>query len=387
MTGEQGPQGEQGIQGPAGPKGDTGATGATGPQGAQGLQGIQGIPGVAGANGAQGPQGEQGIQGLKGDTGATGPAGPQGPPLTYLGYWDGSYTYRVGDVVSYNGSSYISMYPMNLDNSPEGFAPFAFSMPWWGLLAAKGDTGATGATGDTGPQGPQGIQGVQGDQGIQGPIGLTGATGDTGAQGPKGDVGATFQGLWNPEASYSVGDVVYYLGSSYVSLTNLNSNIAPDDGFPWTLLAAKGDTGATGPTGDTGPQGPQGIQGPQGLTGDTGPQGPQGDTGATGPMGPQGPQGDTGPQGPMGPSIADTRNVISHTVSVTAGTQATVVATCGVDEVAIGGGGQATDANASMNASWPSGTRTWSVTFWNNSAGPVDVTSFVICVAATNNPV
>lgn len=95
------------------------------------------------------------------------------------------------------------------------------------------------------------------------------------------------RGTWNSGTSYTIGDIVDRLGSSYAAKTN-NTNKAPESNpNDWALLAEKGATGA---------QGPQGPQGPQGETGPQGDQGPQGDAG------PQGPQGDTGPQGPDGVS-------------------------------------------------------------------------------------
>src|SRR6185437_5378396 len=87
-------------------------------QGLQGLQGIQGVPGATGATGATGSAGPQGIQGIQGPigpagptgpTGAVGAAGPQGPPVSFQGAWSSATAYAVGDAVSFNGSSYISL--------------------------------------------------------------------------------------------------------------------------------------------------------------------------------------------------------------------------------------------------------------------------------------
>ena len=57
------------------------------------IQGPQGIPGI------------QGIQGVPGDPGAT---GPQGQGFTYQGNWDNGTTYFPYDVVTYQGSTYIT---------------------------------------------------------------------------------------------------------------------------------------------------------------------------------------------------------------------------------------------------------------------------------------
>ncbi|MGY4714300.1 BclA C-terminal domain-containing protein [Bacillus amyloliquefaciens] len=107
--------------------GPTGATGPTGPAG-----------GPAGPTGAIGPAGATGPTGPTGPTGVTG-AGLQGivafNPLI-------APTYTPGQVVLYNGSSYVA----NV-NSPVG-TPGASAD--YTLLAAAGSTGATGGTGPTG---------------------------------------------------------------------------------------------------------------------------------------------------------------------------------------------------------------------------------------------
>lgn len=58
-------------------------------------------------------------------------------------------------------------------------------------------------------QGPQGFTGATGATGATGSQGSTGPTGATGPQGSTGLSGrSVFQGLWNTNASYSVGDEV-----------------------------------------------------------------------------------------------------------------------------------------------------------------------------------
>ena len=71
-------------------------------------------------------------------------------------------------------------------------------------------------------------------------------TGPTGIQGPTGPQGTSFD--WNGDYSdtftYSLGDVVYYQGSSYISITSSNIGLLPDSStISWEVLALKGDTG------------------------------------------------------------------------------------------------------------------------------------------------
>lgn len=321
-AGTIGPIGPQGPQGIAGPVGLTGATGATGPSGAPvsfrgtwttgtsyflgdavfyngssyislsnanfnntptggspwallAQQGVTGATGPAGPAGLQGTIGNTGPAGPQGITGITGPTGPAGPPVSFQGTWTNLTTYVTGDAVFFNGSSYVSLSTGNVGNTPTGGVP-------WALLAQQGGIGPAGPTGATGPTGAIGPAGPTGPQGIQGVAGIAGATGPTGPP-------VSFQGTWTSLSTYSLGQAVFYNGSSYVSVQNGNLNNTPTNGIPWALLAQQGVTGATGPTG------------PTGLTGATGATGPTGSTGLTGATGATGP---TGPTGATGPSVA-----------------------------------------------------------------------------------
>lgn len=185
LEGSAGPQGAQGLQGPAGP------------QGPPGPQGVPGIPGIPGAAGPQGPQ------------------GPQGPPISFQGLWNNATVYNTGDVVFYNGSSYIAL------SSNTNILPASGSTAW-ALLAQQG---ATGAAGPAGSQGPTGLIGPPGPQG------LTGLTGPAGPQGPAGTT-LTGEGAWNSTTAYAPGNFVAFNGSSYLAVTG-NSNAEPDTSNDW----------------------------------------------------------------------------------------------------------------------------------------------------------
>ena len=186
-----------GNTGPAGPIGATGATGATGSIGPQGIQGPVGNIGPAGPTGATGATGLTGPIGPTGATGATGPAGatgPQGPPVSFQGAWNIATTYALGDAVSFNGSSYISLVAGNV-----GFQPDISNVKW-ALLAQAGATGSTGATGPAGPTGP------------------TGATGATGPAGPAGSGSHIF-----------MASVILGQANSTTEFFSLNSSYDPSN--------------------------------------------------------------------------------------------------------------------------------------------------------------
>ncbi|WP_316275758.1 BclA C-terminal domain-containing protein [Bacillus velezensis] len=163
------------------------------------LDSISNIPTLAGPTGATGPTGAIGPAGATGPTGPIGPTGVTGAGLQGIVAFNPltAPTYTTGQVVLYNGSSYVA----NV-NSPSG-APETSAD--YTLLAAAGSTGATGSTGPTGVTGvtggtgSTGITGVTGPTGVTGVTGGTGSTGITGVTGPTGVTGAT--GITGPPGS------------------------------------------------------------------------------------------------------------------------------------------------------------------------------------------
>jgi hypothetical protein len=214
--------GAVGIQGPQGLVGPAGPPGLTGPQGATGAAGPMGATGPAGAQGAQGPAGAQ---------------GPQGPAVAnFRGNYSATTNYALHDAASFNGSTYVSLVNANLGNAPN------VSLAQWAVLAAQGSAGS------------------QGSQGPAGAAGATGAVGATGATGPAGPP-ASFQGAWQLSASYAVGAVVGFAGSSYVALT-ANVGRQPDVSPTfWAVLAQAGTAGTPGAAGSQGPAGAPGAVG------------------------------------------------------------------------------------------------------------------------------
>jgi hypothetical protein len=239
--------------------------------------------------------------------------------MIYKSIWSSITTYNIDDVVHYNGSSYISLQNSNINNIPTD------SVSSWALIA-KGSTGPTGATGAIGPMG---ATGQQGSIGPTGPIGPTGVQGITGSTGPTG---IRWRASWSSLTTYSLNDVVFYNGNSYIAILGSNLNRQPDVSITWWTVMTQGSTGPTGPigpqgiqgpSGPTGPQGAQGIQGNQGIQGPTGPTGQQGLIGPTGPQGIQGIQGIQGPLGPTGqtgPTGPIGANNLSQLLDVNVGT-------------------------------------------------------------------
>ena len=131
-----------------------------------------------------------------------------------------------------------------------------------------------------------------------------------------------FMGAWDAGEVYERGNVVTYLGASYICLQRSRSQTPDSDTRRWAALnavGAPGKAGAAGPAGPRGEAGPAGATGPQvprGFSGASGPvgaagargaqgapglAGPRGMAGLRGPNGPQGPAGAAGPMGIAGP--------------------------------------------------------------------------------------
>lgn len=168
-----------------------------------------------------------------------------------------------------------------------------------GLAGPAGHDGDDGAPGANGAQGPQGPAGANGAPGPAGPQGEQGVAGENGAPGAQGDPGLQFQGDWNP-SPYQIGDVVFYNGSSYVSLTDHNSALPPDQApslINWKPLAVQGTAGPPGTPGEDGAAGANGVDGAPGLKGDKGDKGEQGVAGTNGAPGTNGVDGAPGTNG------------------------------------------------------------------------------------------
>ncbi len=306
------PDGPVGAAGSAGP---AGATGAAGPAGATGSAGPQGPPGAAGLN-YQGTyaagasyalhdvvtfagssyvslvdRNEANTPGVttqwavlaQGGTGGSG----SGVGVAYQGAYASTANYGLNDIVSFQGSSYISLVANNYGNTPSS------SAAQWGLLAL-GAVGTRDRSGQAVVRGPPGVTGPAGPAGPQGP------TGAAGAAGAPGLPGLVYRGNYSSVTNYALGDVVLWQGASYASLLDGNHGNTPSGSLAeWGVLTAQGPVGATGA------QGSQGVAGPQGPPGSAGPPGEQGPQGLQGLSGQAGAQGLTGPAGTQGVSGAD----------------------------------------------------------------------------------
>jgi hypothetical protein len=122
----------------------------------------------------------------------------RGTDLIFTNAYNPVLTYVAGDVVLYQGASYVCIHSStNIPplNHPADWTVLAqagaqgFPGPQ-GLPGIAGPQGLTGAGGPGGPAGPQGIPGVAGAQGLLGSPGIAGQAGAVGPQGPTGATGS-----------------------------------------------------------------------------------------------------------------------------------------------------------------------------------------------------
>src|SRR5206468_6036785 len=138
------------------------------------------------------------------------------------GAYAAGVVYSLHDVVTFAGSSYVSLTAGNQANTPGVTSQ-------WAVLA-QGGTGGSG-----------------------------------------GGVGVAYQGTYASAANYGLNDIVTFLGSSYISLISANhGNMPSESPGEWGVMAL-GAIGAQGPQGLTGATGPLGLTGPAGATGAAGP--------------------------------------------------------------------------------------------------------------------
>ncbi len=105
--------------------------------------------------GPQGPVGPPGENGAPGATGATGPIGPAGPvgaaSLNFVGTFDNTAGYSEGDVVFFDGSSYVAKFAIPIPTPPT-VLPDPPNTDW-DFLSVEGDVGPQGPIGPIGPAG------------------------------------------------------------------------------------------------------------------------------------------------------------------------------------------------------------------------------------------
>jgi hypothetical protein len=125
FTGPPGPKGERGIDGPQGPPGPIG------PRGEPGTVGRDGAVGPQGPQGGQGPAGPVGPAGAEGRRGVQGARGPDGAGFKWRGTWTAGTQYQAQDVVSFEGSSWVTK---TATKAQPGRAD-------WEVMAARGQDG------------------------------------------------------------------------------------------------------------------------------------------------------------------------------------------------------------------------------------------------------
>ena len=190
-----------------------------------------------------------------------GPAGEDGTPAPELKTQysvDGSTLWHDGYA---EGDAYMR-------TSSDNGGSWSTAIRILGPQGPKGDTGEQGPKGDTGEQGPQGADGAQGLQGANGKSAYQLWLEQEGNEGKSLDdffnayrgsdgTGLTVRGAYDPASTYqktdTATDAVQYNGSlwGYINAAAGSGNAPPESAATvsndyWTLLVAKGESGADG---------------------------------------------------------------------------------------------------------------------------------------------
>lgn len=169
--------------------------------------------------------------------------------------WSSSTTYSYGDVVTYNGLSYVAI-TTHTNQQPDT------NSDDWTVMGNSGFNSITvnvaespGANcADGGRKITSGLDngdggGVARDGTLQsgevdstsyvcnGSTGATGATGPQGAQGDPGPIGITWMGAWSDATSYAERDAVHYAGSAWYCFAAPCDDAPSPGSAEWDFIA------------------------------------------------------------------------------------------------------------------------------------------------------
>lgn len=192
-------------------------------------------------------KGDIGSQGLSGTAGSNGSDG-MGMAQAWSGQWEEIKTYDKGSIVSYSGSSYVSI-TVTSGNTPDNAS-------FWNLVAQAGVIGSEGnivnawngqwVSGQTYNAGSivsnNGSAYICDASTIDEEPGFFGPWAIFSSKGEHGNVIQSWRGVWQNNIEYTAGDIVENNGSSYIA-SILESGNEPGASGSWEMLAAKGTDG------------------------------------------------------------------------------------------------------------------------------------------------
>lgn len=140
--------------------------------------------------------------------------------LVYMGQYQTGYTYASNSIVTYSNIAWHAK--TDVSSAPTSTSEY------WQVFAGFSQLNQISMTSTT--PGPAGAIGPQGSQGVAG-------------------VSATFIGSWTSTNVYVSSNMVEYLGSTYYSYVDDNSNNIPTNAAYWKLFVSKGADGNVGSAG------------------------------------------------------------------------------------------------------------------------------------------
>ena len=136
------------------------------------------LAGAAGGNGTSGSAGSSGVSGTSGYNGYF--------DTTWAGDFQLAYNYGGGEVVYFEGSSYLVVNPTTGTETPSNSSGIFYPVALGGSNGTSGTAGTSGTSGLSGTAGSSGISGTSGTSGISGTSGVNGTSGTSGISGTSG---------------------------------------------------------------------------------------------------------------------------------------------------------------------------------------------------------
>jgi len=284
-NGTSGSSGQNGTSGSSGANGSSGSSGISGTSGSSGISGASGTSGSSGENGSSGSSGANGTNGSSGSSGQSGSNGTSGVSFIWEGTWNISSAYTINDVVGWKGSSYINITGNNgpgdpsfdttnwsivssgqewvgiwdgnngyykgqiveyngssyicIQTLPSDFTPPSSNPTYFSLLAQAGSNGSSGVSGSSGSSGANGSSGSSGQSGTSGTSGGGGA----------GVVGTHFELTITGNTIVPVVSTVSGLGAGYGPSNNTASLIPFIPSKDVSITGVTADVAVLGATG------------------------------------------------------------------------------------------------------------------------------------------
>jgi len=298
-SGSSGTSGVDGVSGTSGTSGSNGTDGSSGSNGTDGSSGTSGVDGVSGTSGTSGSNGTDGTSGISGVDGTDGTSGDSLFSEVSPGVWTTTNDVQITGSLNVDGT--ITAKELHITYQSSSVVYTSGSTKFGNTIDDTHEfTGSLFISGS--------VNITSGSLYIDGVAFSAMTSGTSGSNGTDGTSGTSFywQGDYFSGTTYHLNDVVYYNGSSYISIYEGHDNHIPSSTpIRWSPVALAGTSGTSGSDGAIGTSGSDGTSGSNGTDGSSGSSGSNGTDGSSGSSGTSGVDGVSGTSGTSGSNGSD----------------------------------------------------------------------------------